>query len=96
MKKLTLTFITIVFCIPLIFISTTVLSDLIKENSGNLYVNQRGGFGGMLTQLKYFNKPLKRNDINSITRQGPDPFMLPSVKISAKVDFDEICPTSEN
>lgn len=79
--------------------STTVLSDLIKENSGNLYVNQRGGFGGMLTQLKYFNKPLKRNDINNITRQGPDPFMLPSVKIAANVDFGDninLCPTSEN
>ena len=36
MKKLTLTFITIVFCIPLIFISTTVLSDRheIKEWKG--------------------------------------------------------------
>ena len=45
--------------------STTVLSDIIRENSGGLYLNQRGGFSGNITQLRYYNKVLEQKDIIS-------------------------------
>ena len=67
--------------------STTLLTNLIRENTGHLYLGQRGGFDGQLTQLRYFNKPLNHSSIIDITRKGPQPFMLPSADIKFRVSL---------
>jgi hypothetical protein len=83
--------------------STTGLKDLIKQNAGDLYVTQRGGFGGMMTQLRYYGKPLEMSTVDWIYSLGPDPPMLPDLqgyidmikpppmpkfKVNIKVDID--------
>ncbi len=60
--------------------ASTGLKDFIKQNSGDLFITQRGGFGGMLTQLRYYGKPLEISTIQWIYSFGPDPITLPDLK----------------
>ena len=48
------------------------LADVPKQNYGNVYVNQNGGFSGMISDLKYFNHAVHISDVNKIMRNGPN------------------------
>jgi hypothetical protein len=53
-------------------VARRVLQDVPKQNYGNVYVTQNGGFSGMLSNLQYFNKGINIQTINSIVRKGPN------------------------
>jgi hypothetical protein len=48
------------------------LSNIIKQNYDNLYVNYNGGFAGHISDLKYYNYSIGTFEINSITSKGPN------------------------
>jgi len=60
-------------------VKTTNLSSPFKENNGDLYISQNGGFSGLTTQLRYYNKPLSEYKIQHIYNRGPNPWMLPDL-----------------
>lgn len=47
------------------------LSSVPKQNYGNVYVSQNGGFSGLMSDLKYFNHAVHISDVNKIMRNGP-------------------------
>lgn len=47
------------------------LSNIVKQNYDNLYVNYNGGFSGNLSNLKYYNYAIGTLEIDSITTNGP-------------------------
>ena len=59
---------------------SAVLSNFAKHNNGDLFVTQDGGFGGMVTQLRYYNKPMSLKMIKFLYDLGPDPPQLPDLK----------------
>lgn len=60
---------------------TIFFQSSIRKNQGNLYVTQDGGYSGLLSQLRYFNKALFYKDINKIYSKGPKLWMWPFEKI---------------
>ena len=48
------------------------LSDVPKQNYGDVWVNTNGGYDGLLSSLRYFNYGLSTMEIYSLSRQGPD------------------------
>ena len=48
------------------------LSNIVKQNYDNLYVNYNGGFSGNISNLKYYNYAIGTFEINSITSNGPN------------------------
>ena len=53
----------------------------VKQNYGNIYVCQNGGFAGNLSNLRYFNYALSGVQINNIVTAGPDLTPNESMKI---------------
>ena len=49
-----------------------VLTSVPKQNYGDIYVCQNGGFSGKLSNLKYFTHALSAFEINQIVTSGPD------------------------
>ena len=47
------------------------LSNIVKQNYDNLYVNYNGGFAGNLSDLKYYNYAIGTLEIDSLTTNGP-------------------------
>ena len=56
-----------------------VLKHNAKQNNGDLFVAQDGGFGGMITQLRYHSKAMSLQMIRFIYDLGPDPPVLPDL-----------------
>jgi hypothetical protein len=48
------------------------LSNLVKQNYDNLYINLNGGFSGNLSNLRYYNYAIGTYEIYKITSEGPD------------------------
>ena len=48
------------------------LSNIVKQNYDNLYVNYNGGFSGNLSDLKYYNYAIGTLEIDSVTARGPN------------------------
>ena len=48
------------------------LSNIVKQNYDNLYVNYNGGFSGNISNLKYYNYAIGTFEINSVTSNGPN------------------------
>lgn len=59
-----------------------VLSDVPKQNYGDVWVNANGGYDGLLSSLRYFNYGLSTMEIYSISKQGPDLTMDKSLDIA--------------
>ena len=73
--------------------STETIESNVKQNSGQLWVTQNGGFSGMITQLKYYNKSLNHIDMSHIYSWGPKPWMYPDLvglmnKYKGALDID--------
>ena len=48
------------------------LSNIVKQNYDNIYINLNGGFGGNLSNLRYYNYAIGTFEIYRITSEGPD------------------------
>jgi hypothetical protein len=48
------------------------LSNIVKQNYDNLYVNYNGGFSGNFSNLKYYNYAIGTLEIDSLNTQGPN------------------------
>ena len=48
-----------------------ILAGIPKQNYGDVYACMNGGFSGYLSSLKYYNKALGTNDIQSLVDNGP-------------------------
>ena len=60
-----------------VFINETVsvrhhFSSVPKQNYGDVYVNQNGGYSGMLSSLRYHDYALSIGEIMSMSTSGPD------------------------
>ena len=56
------------------------MGSYLQDNNGDLFVTQNGGFGGALTQLRYYNRALTVKEIHHRASMGPDCFTFPDVK----------------
>jgi hypothetical protein len=52
------------------------LSNVIKQNYDNLYINMNGGFDGFLSNLKYYNYAIGTLEIDNTVRDGPNLKMI--------------------
>lgn len=71
------------------------LNGFLKDNGGDVFVTQDGGFGGMITQVRCFDRPLPSKYIDLLYKCGPSCPMMPdigawlnSIKPKFKVNFD--------
>jgi len=48
------------------------LSDVPKQNYGNVYIGANGGFNGYLSDLWYFDRSLGPGEISTMVRNGPN------------------------
>jgi hypothetical protein len=48
------------------------LSDVPKQNYGNVYIGANGGFNGYISDLWYFDHSLGPGEISSLVRKGPN------------------------
>lgn len=48
-----------------------ILAGVPKLNNGNVYIGQFGGFDGLVSKLRYYNKALDPNQIYQTYLQGP-------------------------
>ena len=61
-------------------ISSSTFANPIVQNNGDLFVTNNGGFGGFLTQLRYYNKVITYDEVEYIYKLGPNPSMqLPDI-----------------
>tara|TARA_Y100001970_G_C14243051_1_gene866114 strand:- start:2968 stop:3828 length:861 start_codon:yes stop_codon:yes gene_type:complete len=52
------------------------LSGVPRQNYGDVYVAQNGGFSGYISNLRYYNYALNVNEIQSIVNNGPNTKMV--------------------
>jgi len=48
------------------------LSNVVKQNYNDLYLNAGGGFSGFLSNLRYYNYAIGTLDVDNITSSGPN------------------------
>ena len=48
------------------------LSNVVKQNYDNVYLNLNGGFSGFMSNLKYYNYAIGTFEIDNITSKGPN------------------------
>ena len=53
-------------------VSRKELSSVPKQNYGNVYVNQNGGFSGLISALRYYNRAITSTEIQDILASGPN------------------------
>jgi len=63
------------------------LSNIVKQNYDNIYINLNGGFGGNLSNLKYYNYAIGTFEIYKITSDGPDLTMAENTSINKSKPF---------
>tara|TARA_B110000908_G_C9959042_1_gene315981 strand:- start:41 stop:598 length:558 start_codon:yes stop_codon:yes gene_type:complete len=56
------------------------MPSFLQHNNGDLFVTQNGGFGGALTQLKYYGRAMSAKEIYRTVSFGPNAFVLPDLK----------------
>ena len=54
-----------------IVVSRLEMSNTPKQNFGDVYICQNGGFMGQLSSLRYFNNALNVFEINNLVASGP-------------------------
>jgi len=55
-----------------IIASRLEMLDTPKQNYGDIYISQNGGFMGKLSALRYYNRALNIFEINHIVSSGPN------------------------
>ena len=59
--------------------SSQAIETEIKQNDGQIWTTQNGGFSGALTQLRYYDTALNSNKVYGIYQWGPDPWEWPDL-----------------
>jgi hypothetical protein len=62
-----------------IVVNRLLLNNTPKQNYGNVYICQNGGFKGKLSNLRYYSRALNVFEINNIVSSGP------SLKVAEEV-----------
>ena len=57
------------------------LTNIVKQNYDNVYVNYNGGFDGYVSNLKYYNYAIGTYEVYKITSNGPDLTMSENTNI---------------
>lgn len=70
-----------------IVVNRLLLSNTPKQNYGNIYVCQNGGFFGKLSNLRYYSRALNVFEINSIVSSGPNMTLADDMKPSGGADY---------
>lgn len=55
-----------------VVVNRLLLNNTPKQNYGNVYVCQNGGFSGKLSNLRYYSRALNVFEINNIVSSGPN------------------------
>ena len=55
-----------------VVVNRLLLTNTPKQNYGNVYVCQNGGFSGKLSNLRYYSRALNVFEINNIVSSGPN------------------------
>ena len=58
------------------------LTNIVKQNYDNLYINMNGGFGGNLSNIKYYSYAIGTFEIDKIVSNGPNLKMAEDDNIS--------------
>ena len=48
------------------------LTGVPRQNYGNIYVNHNGGFSGLISNLRYYNRAITITEIQDIVQAGPN------------------------
>lgn len=83
------------FYIDSIYYGSLTFSNELSTPSGDIYSTMNGGFGGMISQLRYFNYTLSSKEIELIYYKGPDGRLFPSLDMSG-YDFLTQTPAEED
>ena len=59
------------------------LSDVVKQNYGDVFVAMNGGFNGYISSLRYLNYAAQPGEIQSIIRRGPNLTMKKNDSLTA-------------
>lgn len=70
--------------------SSKVLTAPIDSNNGDLWLTQEGGFDGVLTQLRYFDRSISYDEVRKIYKCGPGCWQWPNLKMHTKRLYDEV------
>ena len=70
--------------------SAKVLTAPIDSNNGDLWLTQEGGFDGVLTQLRYYNRGMKHDEVYSIYKCGPGCWQWPNLKKHTQKLYGEV------
>jgi len=63
------------------------LTNIVKQNYDNIYINLNGGFGGNLSNLRYYNYAIGTFEIYRITSEGPDLTIAENTSINKSKPF---------
>lgn len=63
------------------------LSNIVKQNYDNIYINLNGGFAGNLSNIKYYNYAIGTFEIYRITSGGPDLTIADNTSIKKSKPF---------
>ncbi len=59
------------------FYGSVGFSGAIKSNNGDLFATQNGGFGGLISHLRYYNSELTQKEIADLYYRGPNGSIFP-------------------
>jgi hypothetical protein len=63
------------------------LNGVPKQNNGDVYVAQNGGFQGNISNLWYYNYALGTADIQNIVARGPNTYMVAAPPMNTTTDY---------
>ena len=59
-----------------VLVKRLMLNSVPKQNYGDIFVSLNGGFAGNTSSLRYFEKAIGTNQVQSIFNKGPDTKMV--------------------
>ena len=70
-----------------VVVNRLLLNNTPKQNYGNVYVCQNGGFSGKLSNLRYYSRALNVFEINNIVSSGPNMKVAADMKPIGGFDY---------
>lgn len=70
-----------------VVVNRLLLNNTPKQNYGNVYVCQNGGFSGKLSNLRYYSRALNVFEINNIVSAGPNMKVAADMKPIGGFDY---------
>jgi hypothetical protein len=70
-----------------VVVNRLLLNNTPKQNYGNVYVCQNGGFSGKLSNLRYYSRALNVFEINNIVSAGPNMKVASDMKPIGGFDY---------